>query len=67
MKPLPTDPFAFQARVFGALCDDLLDIASGQSSSCERTNALRQISQSLREKQSRERGGSNVVPVNNGD
>jgi hypothetical protein len=50
MKPLPTDPMAFQARVFAALADDLFDIGAGRSKSCERTEALRQISiQSTRE------------------
>lgn len=51
MKPLPNDPFAFQARVFDAFCNDLFDIAAGQSRSCKRTNALREIS-----RQSRGRG-----------
>ena len=49
MKELPRDPYAFQARVFGALCDDLFDIASGKSAKCERTNAIRQVSISTRE------------------
>jgi hypothetical protein len=48
MKPLPSDPLAFQARVMSAFCDDLLDMAAGRSSRCERTNALRQVSISTR-------------------
>ena len=44
MKPLPSDPLAFQARVMSAFCDDLFDMAAGRSSRCERTNALRQVS-----------------------
>lgn len=44
MRPLPRDPFAFQARIFNALCNDLYDMAAGKSNSCERTNALRQVS-----------------------
>jgi hypothetical protein len=44
VKPLPADPLAFQARIIGAFCDDLFDMAAGKSSSCERTNALRQVS-----------------------
>jgi hypothetical protein len=44
VKSLPSDPLAFQARVFDAFCSDLFDMAAGKSSSCERTNALRQVS-----------------------
>lgn len=57
MNQLPTDPYAFQARVFGAFCDDLLD------GSFHRTNALREIS-----KQSKRDGGGdrNPLPTNSG-
>jgi hypothetical protein len=44
MKVPPSDPFAFQARVFDALCNDLFDVASGKSTGLQRTDALRQIS-----------------------
>ena len=44
MKELPSDPFAFQARVFAAFADDLFDIGARRSTSFERTEALRQIS-----------------------
>lgn len=44
MKAPPRDPLAFKDRAFDAFCDDLFDIAAGRSSSCERTNALREIS-----------------------
>jgi hypothetical protein len=60
MKPLPSDPFAFQARVMSAFCDDLFDIASGKSASCERTNALRQVSISTRDGVR----ANNAAPVN---
>ena len=49
MKPLPTDPYAFQARVFDAFCNDLFDLAAGKSKSLDRTNALREINQTTRE------------------
>lgn len=43
MKPIPTDPFALQARVVSALCDDLFDIGAGKSRSFRRTDAIRQV------------------------
>jgi hypothetical protein len=61
MKPLPTDPAAFQARVFAAFADDLFDIGAGRSKSCERTEALRQISI----QSTREAGGANNAPASN--
>lgn len=60
MKPLPSDPLAFQARVMSAFCDDLLDMAAGRSSRCERTNALRQVSISTRDGVR----ANNAAPVN---
>jgi hypothetical protein len=48
MKELPTNSTALQARVFGALCDDLFDIGAGKSRSCDRTNALLEISRRTR-------------------
>lgn len=61
MKPLPSDPYAFQARVFGALHADLFDIGSRKSSSFVRTDALLEIS-----KQSKEGGRSpNKQPASN--
>jgi hypothetical protein len=61
VNTLPTDPFAFQARVIGALCDDLFDIGSGKSSSFGRTNALREIS--IQSK--REAGSAQEAPARN--
>ena len=43
MRDLPTDPLALQARVFGALCDDIHDMGAGRSRSFDRTNAIREI------------------------
>ena len=43
MMPVPADPLAFRARVFGALCDDILDMDSGRSHKFGRTDALREI------------------------
>ena len=48
MKSLPSDPFAMQARVVSALCDDLFDIGAGRSDRFARTDALREISQQQR-------------------
>ena len=44
MKPLPNDPWAFQARTLKALCDDLFDLGAGKSRKFERLDALHHIS-----------------------
>lgn len=44
MKPLPADPFAFQARVMAAMCADLSDLATFKRDGFARTNALRAVS-----------------------
>lgn len=43
MKPPPTDPFALQARVMSALCDDLFDMGAGKQRGFARTDALRSV------------------------
>lgn len=44
MKPLPSDPFAFQARVMAAFNADLSDLAAFKRDGFARTNALRAVS-----------------------
>jgi len=41
MKPLPKDPYAFQARVMDALIGDILDI---NAKGTPRLDALREVS-----------------------
>lgn len=72
MKAIPTDPFELQARVFGALCDDLFDIGAGKSRSLRRTDALREISRNDMAEQAinlestpREAGCANNAPASN--
>ena len=48
MKPLPTDPYAFQARVMSAMIDDLFDMGAGKSNRFERLNALHAVSKEAR-------------------
>ena len=43
MKPIPTDPSALQARVFGALCEDLFDLGAGKARTFRRVDTLREI------------------------
>lgn len=61
MKPLPEDPFAFQARVMSALCDDILDLGARRDGTFPRMAALREVSiQTTREPaQPNKRAGSN--------
>lgn len=59
MKPLPEpdDPWALQARIMSAVCNDIMDGGN-------RFQAMREI----RKQASREAGGSNKAPAsNNGD
>lgn len=55
MSPLPLDK---RDRVFGALCDDLIDIASGKAARFARTDAIREIIRTTRE------GGSKLPSSN---
>lgn len=52
MKPLPTDPFAMQARATAALCADLFDIGAGKARTFERTEALRATLKATRKERS---------------
>lgn len=58
MKPLPTDPFAFRAHVFAALCDDIADT---KARGFPRTDALREISK----QSTREAGSAQEAPARN--
>ena len=57
MRELPTDPFAFQARVMDALIGDIQD---RNASGFPRLDALREIS-----KNHREAGSPNKQPASN--
>jgi hypothetical protein len=50
MKPLPSDPYAFQARVMEALLGDIRNL---ETTSFPRLNALRQISISTEKERAR--------------
>lgn len=49
MKPIPTDPSALQARVFGAMCADISDLGAGKARTFRRVDALREIGKQTRE------------------
>lgn len=44
MKPLPSDPFEYQARVMAAMCADLSDLETFKKHGFARTEALRRVS-----------------------
>jgi len=50
VKLVPTDPFAFQARIMSALCDDLFDIGARRSTKFARLDSLHGTVKALREK-----------------
>jgi len=50
MKPPPADPYAFQRRVFAAMCDDLFDMGAGKTTKLERTDALLAVTRKTEER-----------------
>jgi hypothetical protein len=50
MRAPPRDPLAQQAAVFGALCEDLFDMAAGRSKRADRFNAMIAVRQATKER-----------------